>query len=110
MKLHAKTLAGLEDLVAQDMNEAGATEVVVGRRGVSCEADLKAMYHLCLHSRFVLRVLRHLTEFNAKNPDDLYRQSARFAWEDLILWTAPSWWMRLCTRRCSRTTILRHCA
>ena len=76
MKLHAKTLAGLEDLVAQDMNEAGATEVVVGRRGVSCEADLKAMYHLCLHSRFVLRVLRHLTEFNAKNPDDLYRQSA----------------------------------
>ena len=42
------------------------------------------MYHLCLHSRFVLRVLRHLTEFNAKNPDDLYRQSARFAWEDLI--------------------------
>ena len=31
MKLHAKTLAGLEDLVAQDMNQAGATEVVVGR-------------------------------------------------------------------------------
>jgi putative N6-adenine-specific DNA methylase len=28
--------------------------------------------------------LRHLTEFNAQNPDDLYRQSARFAWEDLI--------------------------
>ena len=23
MKLHAKTLAGLEDLVAQDMNQAG---------------------------------------------------------------------------------------
>ena len=84
MKLHAKTLAGLEDLVAQDMKQAGASEVVVGRRGVSCEADLKAMYHLCLHSRFVLRVLRHLTEFNAQNPDDLYRQSARFAWEDLI--------------------------
>lgn len=84
MKLHAKTLAGLEDLVAQDMKQAGATEVCVGRRGVSCLADLKTMYHLCLHSRFVLRVLRHLTEFNAKNPDDLYRQCARFAWEDLI--------------------------
>lgn len=84
MKLHAKTLAGLEDLVAQDMKQAGATEVSVGRRGVSCLADLKTMYHLCLHSRFVLRVLRHLTEFNAKNPDDLYRQCARFAWEDLI--------------------------
>ncbi len=84
MKLHAKTLAGLEDLVAQDMIQAGATEVSVGRRGVSCLADLKTMYHLCLHSRFVLRVLRHLTEFNAKNPDDLYRQCARFAWEDLI--------------------------
>lgn len=84
MKLHAKTLAGLEDLVAQDMKQAGATEVSVGRRGVSCLADLKTMYHLCLHSRFVLRVLRHLTEFDAKNPDDLYRQCARFAWEDLI--------------------------
>ena len=30
MKLHAKTLAGLEDLVAQDMKQAGATEVSVG--------------------------------------------------------------------------------
>ena len=28
MKLHAKTLAGLEDLVAQDMNQAGATRGV----------------------------------------------------------------------------------
>ena len=37
-----------------------------------------------MHSRFAVRVLRYLTSFEAKTPDDLYRQGARFAWENLL--------------------------
>ena len=46
MKLHAKTLAGLEDLVAQDMKQACSSDVVVGRIVVYLDDDLNAMYHL----------------------------------------------------------------
>lgn len=84
MNLYLKTLAGLEDLAVAELNEAGATNVVAGRRGVSFEGDAKVLYKVCMHSRFAVRVLRFLTSFEAANPDELYRQGARFAWEDLL--------------------------
>jgi putative N6-adenine-specific DNA methylase len=51
---------------------------------VAFEGDDKVLYKICMHSRFAVRVLRFLTSFEAKNPDDLYRQGARFAWEELL--------------------------
>ena len=84
MNLYLKTLAGLEPLAADELKAAGATHIEVGRRGIAFEGDAKVLYTVCMHSRFAVRVLRHLTSFEAKTPDDLYRQGARFAWENLL--------------------------
>ena len=84
MNLYLKTLAGLEDLAAEELKAAGATHIEVGRRGISFQGDAKVLYTVCMHSRFAVRVLRYLTSFEAKTPDDLYRQGARFAWENML--------------------------
>jgi putative N6-adenine-specific DNA methylase len=83
-RYHAKTLQGLEHLVAEELKEHGAIEIDKGRRGVNFTATAEAMYRHCLHARFTLRVLRQLHQFKAKTTDELYRLSARFAWEDVI--------------------------
>lgn len=84
MNLYLKTLAGLEELASEELKRAGATHIVPGRRGIAFEGDAKVLYTICMHSRFAVRVLRYLTSFEAKTPDDLYRQGARFAWESLL--------------------------
>ena len=84
MNLYLKTLAGLEPLAADELKAAGATAIEPGRRGISFEGDAKVLYTICMHSRFAVRVLRHLTSFEAATPDDLYRNGARFAWENIL--------------------------
>ena len=83
-RYHAKTLQGFEGLVAEELEKHGATEIDKGRRGVNFTATAEAMYRHCMHARFTLRVLRQLHQFKAKTTDDLYRLSARFAWENVI--------------------------
>ena len=41
---HAKTLAGLEQLVADELLAHGATEIKIGRRGVGFTATAEVMY------------------------------------------------------------------
>ena len=81
---HVKTFQGLEELVADELREHGATDVRIVRRGVNFTATAEAMYRHCMHARFTLRVLRKIHEFKAQNTDDLYRLSARFAWEQVL--------------------------
>ena len=81
---HVKTLQGFEELVVNELKLHGATDIVKGRRGVNFTATAEAMYRHCMHARFTLRVLRTLHTFSAKNTDELYRLSARFAWENVI--------------------------
>ncbi len=81
---HAKTLQGFEELVVDELKLHGATDIMKGRRGVNFTATAEVMYRHCMHARFTLRVLRTLHTFSAKNTDELYRLSARFAWENVI--------------------------
>ena len=81
---HAKTLAGLEQLVADELLAHGATEIKIGRRGVGFTATAEVMYRHCMHARFTLKVLRILYQFQAKHTDDLYRMAARKKWEDVL--------------------------
>ena len=83
-RYHAKTLLGLEGFVEEELKQHGATDIEVGRRGLNFTATAETLYRHCLHARFTVRVLRKIHEFKAKTTDDLYRLSARFAWEDLI--------------------------
>lgn len=80
----AKTLYGLEELLAKELIELGANNVQIGRRMVSFEGDKELLYKTNFHCRTALRILRPLANFNAKNPDEVYEQIKTLDWETLL--------------------------
>ena len=65
-KYHAKTLQGLEEFVAEELKQHGATDIHIVRRGVNFTATAEAMYRHCMHARFTLRVLREFMNSKQK--------------------------------------------
>jgi putative N6-adenine-specific DNA methylase len=70
----AKTLYGLEDILAKELIELGANNVQTGRRMVAFEGDLELMYKANFYCRTALRILKPITNFKAANPDEVYEQ------------------------------------
>ncbi len=68
----AKTFAGLEDVLRDELISLGAENVEMGRRMVSFEGDLEMMYKANLCCRTALRILKPIEKFTAYDPDELY--------------------------------------
>jgi putative N6-adenine-specific DNA methylase len=77
----AKTLYGLEDVLARELISLGADGVQIGRRMVSFEGDLAMLYKTNIHCRTALRILKPIREFKAKDADELYLQVKRVDWD-----------------------------
>jgi putative N6-adenine-specific DNA methylase len=76
----AKTMAGLEDVLAEELIALGADNLEIGTRMVSFEGDLALMYKANVHCRTALRILRPVYEFKAKNTDDIYKKIKAMNW------------------------------
>jgi putative N6-adenine-specific DNA methylase len=76
----AKTMAGLEDVLAGELIALGADNLEIGTRMVSFEGDLALLYKANIHCRTALRVLRPVYEFKAKNTDDIYKKVKAMNW------------------------------
>lgn len=81
MELIAKTLAGLEEVLAREIAELGGQNTRLLRRAVSFEGDTRLMYRANLELRTALRVLMPLYTFRINNQDDLYASVKSFEWE-----------------------------
>jgi len=80
MKLLVKTLAGLEGVLARELDALGAKKVEPLVRAVACEGDLTLLYRANLELRSALRVLLPLAAFRVRNEDELYREIGRIDW------------------------------
>lgn len=80
----AKTLAGLEDLLAQELIELGASSVEKGIRSVSFEGDTGFMYKANLCCRTAIKILKPISFFNVFKEEDLYQKMYDIAWEDYM--------------------------
>ncbi len=80
----ATTAKGLEEVLADELREQGATQVSVGRGGVLFQGGLQAAYRACLHSRVANRVLLPLGKFEAPTPEKLYAGVKRLRWSDQV--------------------------
>jgi putative N6-adenine-specific DNA methylase len=76
----ASTFSGLEDLLATELIELGATDVVKLRRAVSFSGDEDIMYKVNYLSRLSLRVLKPIKEFTADTPQKLYDGAKSVDW------------------------------
>ncbi len=76
----AKTMAGLEDVLAEELIGLGADNLEIGTRMVAFEGDLALLYKANIHCRTALRILRPVYEFKAKNADEIYKRVKAMNW------------------------------
>lgn len=77
----AKTLYGLEDILAEELTALGAGNVKTGRRMVSFTGDKAMLYKANFHCRTALRILMPIARFRANNADMVYQEVKRIEWE-----------------------------
>ncbi|GHC64085.1 THUMP domain-containing class I SAM-dependent RNA methyltransferase [Ulvibacter litoralis] len=83
-KMVAKTLFGMEELLAQELRQLGASNVELGTRMVSFEGDTGFMYKANLCCRTAIKILKPITSFNVFKEEDLYEKVYNINWEDYM--------------------------
>lgn len=80
----AKTMAGLEEVLAEELVALGANNLQIGKRMVSYEGDLALLYKSNICCRTALRILKPIYQFRAKNTDEIYREVKKMPWFDYL--------------------------
>ena len=83
-KMVAKTLFGLENLLAQELRQLGASEIEMGTRNVSFEGDTGFMYKANLCCRTAIKILKPITAFNVFTEEELYKKVYDIPWEQYM--------------------------
>ena len=80
----AKTLQGLEDILAQEIAELGGEDIEIGKRMVSFKGDKQLLYKTNLCCRTALRVLKPIFSFTASDTDEVYEKIKSFDWHQYL--------------------------
>lgn len=80
----AKTMAGLEDVLAEELIALGANNLEIGTRMVSFEGNQELLYKANFHCRTALRILKPIYSFKADNPDEVYEQVKKMNWDEYL--------------------------
>lgn len=83
-KIVAKTLAGLEEILAQEIETLGGVNIIIGTRMVSFVGDKQLLYKANLWLRTALRVLKPVEQFQAGDPDELYACIKAIDWSKYV--------------------------
>jgi len=83
-KMLAKTMHGLEPVLAKELRNLGAINVKEGVRNVTFEGDTGFMYKANMTLRTAIRILKPFKTFNVRDEHDLYKQIQRIHWEDFL--------------------------
>ena len=83
-KMVAKTMAGLENVLAEELTAMGAQNVEVLYRAVSFEGDKALMYKANYCCRTALRILKPVTSFVARNEMALYNNIFKIKWHEIF--------------------------
>lgn len=76
----AKTFFGLEPVLANELNQIGASGIKILNRAVSFTASDEVMYKANLWLRTALRIIKPIHEFKAINEEQLYRHTQKLDW------------------------------
>jgi putative N6-adenine-specific DNA methylase len=83
-KMLAKTLFGMESILAEELRALGAGKVREGVRCAFFEGDQGFMYKANLSLRTALRILKPVQTFKIRRPGDLYPQIQAIRWRDYL--------------------------
>ena len=78
------TLFGLEEILATELNQLGASDIEILNRAVKCRGD-QAMLYKCNYSlRTAIKVLKPIFYFYAADEQQLYDNIRRINWADYL--------------------------
>ena len=83
-ELIAKTFQGLEEVLARELTELGASNIEIGRRMVSFTGDKALMYKANFCLRTAIRILKPIKHFTAKTADEVYDAVKAIVWEEYL--------------------------
>ena len=83
-KMLAKTMHGLEPILARELRNLGAAHVKEGIRNVTFEGDKGFMYKANMALRTAIRILKPYKSFKVRNEQDLYDQIQKIHWEEFL--------------------------
>ena len=83
-KIITKTLAGLEEILAKEIEQLGGENITIGNRMVSYLGDKQLLYKSNLWLRTALRVLKPIEQFTAADPDELYAKVKAINWSQYV--------------------------
>ncbi len=81
-RMIAKTLFGLEDILADELTALGAQNIKPMNRSVEFYGDIKLLYKANLWCRTATRILKPIFNFRAGNEHDLYSEVFKINWRD----------------------------
>lgn len=83
-KMVAKTMMGLEEILAEELKACGAENIECGSRAVSFEGDMRVLYRANYTCRTALAILKPFAEFEANDEQELYNQVYQIKWEKIL--------------------------
>ena len=70
MTITVKTFYGLEQVLSEELNELGFSEVLVLNRAVQVKGTWRDVYFLNLHVRCAISILVELKQFTIRHEDE----------------------------------------
>jgi len=84
MTILAKTMAGLEDVLADELEEIGASKIEILNRAVRFEGDIELLYKANYLCRTALSVLVEQFSFKFYSQEDFYYKILNYNWDPLF--------------------------
>ena len=83
-KMIAKTMFGLEEILADELRQCGAKDIEPLTRAVAFTGDMRVLYRANYTCRTALAILKPFAEFVANDEQELYDNVAKIKWEKII--------------------------
>jgi len=83
-KMIAITFFGMEEILAKELLDLGAQEIIKGNRSVSFNGDKGFMYKVNLCIKTAIKILKPIFSKKVRNTNELYEVFNEFPWENYI--------------------------
>ncbi len=84
MKLLAKTFAGLEEVLADEIKNLGGQNIKLIKRGVEFEGDKRILYRCNIELRTALRILMPIATFRSRHESAFYNKIKEIDWLNIM--------------------------
>lgn len=83
-KFVAKTYAGLEQILKEELEQLGAENCRIGTRAVEFEGDMSMIYRANYFCRFALRILWNVHQFTFRDNNQFYEEIYKYPAEEIM--------------------------